>query len=254
MAPRADPATGARDDAASTTGSVAARVRALDWEALLATVDERGFATTGPLLGPEECAGLVALWDEQARFRSRVDMARHRFGVGEYRYLSHPLPALVRLLRRTLYHRLVPLANRWAVRLGSPDRYPDDLDTFLRQCARQGQTRPTPLLLRYEAGGFNCLHQDLYGAVAFPLQVTWLLSRPGVDFTGGQFLLVEQRPRAQSRGEAVDLTHGEAIVFATRHRPVDGARGAYRVSVRHGVSRVLTGLRLTCGLIFHDAE
>jgi len=229
-----------------------ARIARLDWAAIGQTLDERGFATTGPLLTPGECAAAIALWDDPARFRSRVDMARHRFGEGEYRYFAAPLPPLVATLRRRLYPRLAPVASRWASRLREAP-FPAGLEAFLRRCARRGQTRPTPLLLRYEAGGYNCLHQDIYGPVAFPLQVTLLLSRPGHDFTGGQFLLVEQRPRAQSRGEAVELGQGEAIVFATRHRPVAGGRGAYRVAVRHGVSRLASGLRVTLGIIFHDA-
>jgi hypothetical protein len=181
-------------------------------------------------------------------------MARHRFGEGEYRYFAAPLPPLVATLRRELYARLAPTASRWAARLGAGEPYPVELGAFLRRCALHGQRRPTPLLLRYEAGGYNCLHQDLYGPVAFPLQVTVLLSCPGRDFAGGQFLLVEQRPRAQSRGEAIELGEGEAIVFATRYRPVDGARGSYRVVMRHGVSRLTSGVRMTLGIIFHDAE
>lgn len=237
-----------------SAGGLPARVAALDWDALEADLDARGFATPGRLLTPDDCASVIACWDEPRRFRSRVDMARFRFGEGEYRYFAEPLPAPVAALRRLLYPRLARVANRWMERLGAPDRYPDDLDAFRRRCARHGQTKPTPLLLRYHAGGYNCLHQDLYGAMAFPLQVTVALSRPGVDYTGGQFLLVEQRPRAQSRGEAVDLGHGEAIVFATRYRPMAGGRGAYRTVLRHGVSRLLTGERWSLGIIFHDAE
>jgi hypothetical protein len=233
---------------------LAARLDSLDWAAAEASLDARGFATPGRLLGPPECAALAACWGEAGRFRSRVDMARLRFGEGEYRYFAEPLPPLVAELRRAIYPRLAPVANRWMARLGRAERYPEDLAAFRRLCARHGQKRPTPLLLRYQAGGYNCLHQDLYGPVAFPLQVTIVLSRPGADFTGGQFLLVEQRPRAQSRGEAVELGQGEAIVFTTRHRPVAGARGVYRAAVRHGVSRLLSGERLSLGIIFHDAE
>jgi hypothetical protein len=227
---------------------------ALDWAALEADLDARGFATPGRLLSPEECASVIACWDEPRRFRSRVDMARYRFGEGEYRYFAEPLPPPVAALRRLLYPPLARVANRWMEQLGASDRYPDDLDAFRRHCARRGQTKPTPLLLRYQAGGYNCLHQDLYGAIAFPLQVTVALSRPGADYTGGQFLLVEQRPRAQSRGEAIILERGAAIVFPNRHRPVAGARGTYRATVRHGVSRIRKGERLALGIIFHDAE
>jgi hypothetical protein len=243
-----------RSTGRASARSLQARIAGLDWAGLGLTLDERGFATTGPLLSPAECAGAIALWDDPARFRGRVDMARHRFGVGEYRYFAAPLPPLVATLRHELYPHLAPVANRWAARLGQAADHPDTLEAFLRHCARHGQTRPTPLLLRYEADGYNCLHQDLYGPVAFPLQVTVLLSQPGRDFTGGQFLLVEQRPRAQSRGETVELRQGEAIVFATRQRPARGTRGVYRVAMRHGVSRITSGLRQSLGIIFHDAE
>jgi len=181
-------------------------------------------------------------------------MARHRFGVGEYKYFAAPLPKPVAELRAALYARLAPLANRWTEALGLAERYPADLDRWLARCAAHGQRRPTPLLLRYTAGGYNCLHQDLYGALAFPLQVTIVLGRPGVDWDGGEFLLVEQRPRMQSRGEAIVLARGEAIVFPNRWRPVAGTRGSYRVTVRHGVSTIRRGERLTLGVIFHDAE
>ena len=236
------------------TGRLDGRLAALDWAAIEADLAARGHALTGPLLDAGECRGLAALWDEPARFRSRVDMARFRFGEGEYRYFADPLPPLVGALRERLYPRLAPIANRWASALGGKERYPDALAGLRTLCARHGQRRPTPLLLRYEAGGYNCLHQDLYGAVAFPLQATVLLSEPGADFTGGEFLLVEQRPRAQSRGEVVPLGRGDAVIFATRHRPAQGARGAYRVTMRHGVSRLRGGTRMTLGIIFHDAE
>ena len=233
---------------------LAARVAALPWEAIGAELDARGFATTGPLLDASECGSLAAGYAEERRFRSRVDMARYRFGLGEYKYFASPLPEPVATLRQNLYPHLAPIANRWMERLGARERYPATLAGLARLCARHGQTRPTPLLLHYTAGGYNCLHQDLYGAVAFPLQATVLLSDPTADFTGGEFLLVEQRPRAQSAGHVVPLRQGEAVLFATRHRPARGARGWYRAQLRHGVSEVRSGERYTLGVIFHDAE
>jgi hypothetical protein len=233
--------------------SLADRLEAVDWPAVEATLWERPYARLGTLLTPAECRDLAALWDDERRFRSRIDMERHRFGVGEYRYFARPLPRSVEDLRTLTYARLAPIANRWAEALGERERYPARLTDFLARCAAAGQKRPTPLLLRYEAGGWNALHQDLYGAVSFPLQLAVFLSRPGRDFKGGSFLLVEQRPRAQSVGEALSCSQGEAIVFANRHRPVRGARGFYRSNVRHGVSRVETGRRYTLGVIFHDA-
>jgi len=232
---------------------VAARLAELDWAALEAQLDERGYARTPPILEPEECRALVGLYGEAQRFRSRVDMERYRFGVGEYQYFASPLPDTVAALRTDAYPYLAAIANRWEAALGARLRYPADLAAFLRICAVQGQTKPTPLLLRYKAGGYNCLHRDLYGAVAFPLQMTWALSRRGVDFEGGENLLVEQRPRAQSRGEVIALEQGEALVFPTNHRPVRGARGTHRVAMRHGVSRIHSGARYTLGVIFHDA-
>jgi hypothetical protein len=234
--------------------AVAARLARLDWQAIADALDQDGYATTPPLLTAGECAALARLYADARRFRTVVDMARYRFGVGEYRYFAAPLPALVGTLRTRLYPRLAPIANRWMVRLGETTRYPADLATFLARCAAQEQTRPTPLLLRYTAGGYNCLHQDLYGAIAFPLQMTCMLGRPGRDFMGGEFLLVEQRPRAQSRAEAITLGRGEAVIFPNRHRPIAGARGWYRGTVRHGVSRVRSGERMTLGVIFHDAR
>ena len=234
--------------------SIATRLQQLDWAAIARGLSERGWATTRTLLTAAECADLIALYPEQRRFRSRVDMARFRFGEGEYKYFANPLPPVVLALRRHAYPHLAAIANDWSVALGAKPAYPADLDDFLAVCAEHGQSRPTPLMLRYEAGGYNCLHQDLYGDVAFPLQMTCLLSRPGEDFTGGEFLLVEQRPRAQSRGDVVPLTQGQIVMFATRERPVRGARGSYRVSLRHGVSRVVSGQRYTLGIIFHDAK
>jgi len=227
---------------------------ALDWPRLGQELDTLGHAVTDPLLTPDECDELAELYDDDARFRSRIEMRRHGFGEGEYKYLDHPLPGAVRALRADLYPPLAAVANRWAEALGAPDRYPAELDEFLAVCHHAGQTRPTPLILRYDEGGYNCLHQDIYGDVAFPLQVVVALSRPGDDYTGGEFLLVEQRPRAQSRGEAIALEQGQALIFPTRHRPVEGRRGHYRVTVRHGVSRLRSGRRFTLGVIFHDAR
>jgi hypothetical protein len=234
--------------------TIAGRLGALDWEAMERSLWEWGYAKIPPLLTPEECAALIALYADEARFRSRIDMARYRFGIGDYKYFARPLPPLVDELRTHAYPPLAAVANRWEAALGSRRRYPPDLDGLLAICRRAGQTRPTPLLLHYEAGGYNCLHQDLYGEVAFPLQLTGFLSRPGVDYQGGQFLLVEQRPRAQSRGEAIAPEQGELLVFATDSRPVTGARGHYRARLRHGVSRVTAGSRYTLGVIFHDAR
>lgn len=235
-------------------GEWSGRIARYDWERAHAALDERGLALLPRLLTAAECRALRALYARDERFRSSVDMERHRFGRGAYRYFSRPLPEPVQALRRALYPALARIANAWQERLGLPDRYERTLAGFLSRCRRAGQTRPTPLLLRYERHGFNCLHQDLYGRVAFPLQVTVLLSRPERDFRGGDFLLVEQRPRQQSRGEAVALRQGEAIVFPTRERPVEGARGPYRAQLRHGVSRLLAGERIALGVIFHDAR
>jgi hypothetical protein len=231
-----------------------ARIARLDWGAIERSLGEHGWATTPPLLAPAECEALIALYADERRFRSRVDMARYRFGVGEYKYLARPLPPVVETLRERVYTPLARIASGWETAFGSALRYPPTLAAFLQTCAEHGQTKPTPLLLRYEAGGYNCLHQDLYGDVAFPLQLTCLLSRPGEDFTGGEFLLMEQRPRAQSRVEVVPLEHGGVVIFATRYRPVQGTRGFYRATLRHGVSPVRSGLRYTLGVIFHDAK
>lgn len=229
------------------------RVAELDWDSIARDLDERGYAQTPPLLSPRDCDALVALYD-QGSFRSRVVMARHRFGEGEYQYFDYPLPPLIASMRTAFYPPLAQVANRWAEALGSVERFPAEHADFLSHCRAHGQCKPTPLILRYEAGGYNCLHQDLYGKVAFPLQVVFLLSRPGDDFTGGEFLLLEQRPRAQSRGEAIAFGQGEAVLFTTRERPVAGTRGFYRVNMRHGLSRVRTGQRFSMGIIFHDAE
>lgn len=230
-----------------------ARLARLDWPAIERSLWEVGYARTPPVLTPDECAGLIALYADESRFRSRVDMARFRFGVGDYKYFARPLPPLVEALRRHAYPPLAAVANQWEAALGTATLHPPDLAGLLARCRKRGQTKPTPLLLHYEAGGYNCLHQDLYGDVVFPLQLTAFLSRRGADYTGGDFLLVEQRPRAQSRGEAIAMEQGELLVFATRHRPVAGARGYHRGTLRHGVSRVLSGSRYTLGVIFHDA-
>lgn len=233
--------------------SIAERVEALDWRRIAADLDERGFATTGPLLDAGECAGVAALYPEDAPFRSRIVMARHGFGRGEYRYFAYPLPDLVAELRRLVYPRLAPVANRWAEALGDAARYPDALDPFLARCREAGQARPTPLLLKYGPGDHNRLHRDLYGDLAFPLQLAVLLSGPGEDFAGGEFVLVESRPRTQSAAEVVPLGRGEGVIFAVNTRPVRGTRGFYRAALRHGVSRVRSGARFTLGVIFHDA-
>ena len=230
------------------------RLARLDWAAIGDSLDAWGCARTPALLTPDECAGLRGLYAEEGRFRSRVDMARFRFGVGEYKYFAEPLPVLVGELRAHAYPPLAAVANRWEAALGTRVRHPGDLAGLRALCARRGQKKPTPLLLRYESGGYNCLHQDVYGDVVFPLQLTVLLSDAGKDFEGGEFMLVEQRPRAQSRGTVVPLAQGEAVIFTTRHRPAAGARGHYRVTVRHGVSRLLSGERYTLGVIFHDAR
>jgi hypothetical protein len=230
------------------------RLRGLDWAAAVRSLDERGHAVLPGVLRDAERRALVALWGDGARFRARVVMERHRFGVGEYRYFAHPLPTLVAALREACYPPLAVVANRWTEALRSPERFPPALPAFLRRCAEAGQSRPTPLLLRYGAGGYNCLHQDVYGDLGFPFQVVALLSRPGVDFTGGEFLLVEQRPRAQSVGEAVAMEPGDLLVFPNRLRPVRGVRGYYSARVRHGVSRVRSGVRYALGVIFHDAR
>lgn len=233
---------------------ISARLAALDWDRVQADLDTVGCAATGPLLTPAECADLTALYPDETRFRSRVVMARHGFGKGEYQYYAYPLPDLIAALRTPLYERLAPVANRWNTAMGIDIRYPDRHADFLARCHAAGQTRPTPLLLKYGPGDYNCLHQDLYGEHVFPLQVAFLLSEPGRDFTGGEFVLTEQRPRMQSRAEVVSLRQGEGVIFAVHTRPVQGTRGTYRVNLRHGVSRLRSGERYTTGIIFHDAK
>ena len=221
---------------------------------LLERLNAHGHAVLPRLLDARQCAELVAMYDEDARFRSRVVMARHGFGRGEYGYFAYPLPEPVARLRAALYPPLATVANRWAEAIGSGVRYPGTHDAFLARCRDAGQSRPTPLLLRYGAGDYNCLHQDLYGEHVFPLQVAILLAEPGVDFDGGEFVLTEQRPRMQSRVSVVPLRRGDAVVFAVNERPVQGSRGVYRVRMRHGVSTVGSGNRHTLGIIFHDAS
>lgn len=234
--------------------ALAERVAGLDWPAIQANLDAVGCATTGALLTAAECAALIASYEAENLFRSRVVMARHGFGSGEYKYFAYKLPDPVASLRAAFYPRLAPIANRWETLLSRDGTYPPQHASYLEQCHAAGQTRPTPLLLRYGAGDYNCLHQDLYGDLYFPLQVAFLLSVPGEDFTGGEFVMTEQRPRMQSRAEVVPLTQGEGVIFAVNQRPVQGTRGAYRVAMRHGVSRLRSGHRLTLGVIFHDAK
>lgn len=229
------------------------RLTTYDWAGIASDLDGAGYALLPKLLTPEECAGLAGLYSEEGRFRSQVVMARHGFGKGEYRYFKYPLPDLMGGLRAALYPRLVGIANAWNARMGMEERFPDDHAAFLARCRAAGQARATPLLLKYGPGDFNCLHQDLYGEVWFPLQVAILLSRPGADFTGGEFVLTEQRPRMQSRVEVAPLSQGDAVVFAVNNRPVQGTKGTYRVKLRHGVSRIRSGARFTAGIIFHDA-
>jgi hypothetical protein len=233
---------------------IAARVDAIDWTQATSELDAQGCAVLKQLLSPAECRQLAALYPDDKNFRSRIVMGRHGFGRGEYKYFSYPLPDLIAGLRPALYTKLRDVANRWNEAMGIEIRYPESHDAFLRRCHAAGQTRPTPLLLQYGAGDYNCLHQDLYGEHVFPLQVAILLSEPGRDFAGGEFVLTEQRPRMQSRPEVVPLAQGDAVAFAVHVRPVQGTRGFYRVNLRHGVSRIRSGHRHTVGVIFHDAK
>jgi uncharacterized protein len=234
--------------------SVEKRVAVLDWRAIEVELDAVGCAMTGPLLSREECAEIGGQYGSEGLFRRRIVMAQYGYGRGEYKYFTYPLPAVVAGLRAALYARLAPVANRWARALNGDGDYPDEHAVYLARCHAAGQTRPTPLVLQYAAGDYNCLHQDLYGDLYFPLQVAFLLSVPGHDFTGGEFVMTEQRPRMQSRVEVVPLSQGEAVIFAVNHRPLRGTRGSYRVTMRHGVSRLRSGRRLTLGIIFHDAK
>jgi uncharacterized protein len=238
---------------ASDRPTLEERLERVAWQGVEEQLDELGYATTGPLLSAEECRGVARMYGEAARFRSRIVMRRHAFGEGEYQYFAYPLPGLVAGLRELTYPRLVAIANRWQEALGLSRRYPEAIDAYLKACHAAGQKRPTPLLLKYGAGDYNRLHQDLYGELNFPLQMAILLSAPGRDFEGGEFVLAEQRPRTQLRAEVVPLGQGEAVIFAVNFRPTRGSRGFYRLAMRHGVSRVRSGSRYTLGIIFHDA-
>ncbi len=251
---RPDQGPEAKRQRARRPHGIGERVAALDWARITGEIDDRGYGLTGPLLTKAECGTLAAGYDDGALYRSTVVMKRHGFGSGEYRYFGYPLPDLIEGLRQAAYPRLAPLANRWMEVTGQPQRFPAELADFLDACHAAGQVRPTPLILRYGTGDYNCLHQDLYGDLAFPLQLAVLLDRPGTDFDGGEFVLTEQRPRMQSRAEVVPLARGEAVIFAVNERPVQGGRGPYRVKLRHGVSRLRRGQRHTLGIIFHDAD
>jgi hypothetical protein len=244
----------ARKSAQPASVDIAARVDALGWAQITDELDTQGCAVLKGLLMPDECRAIAALYPDDANFRSRIVMGRHGFGRGEYKYFAYPLPDLIAQLRPELYAHLHGVANRWNEAMAIDIRYPARHAAFLKRCHDAGQIRPTPLLLQYEAGDYNCLHQDLYGERVFPLQVAILLSEPGRDFTGGEFVLTEQRPRMQSRAEVVPLSQGDAVAFAVHHRPVQGTRGIYRVNLRHGVSRIRSGKRHTLGVIFHDAK
>jgi hypothetical protein len=238
---------------AGNRASLGKRLEGVAWAEVEAELDELGHATTGPLLTPAECRALIGLYGEVARFRRRIVMGRHGYGEGEYQYFARPLPEIVAELRRLVYPRLAGIADRWRAALGQGRPYPASLEGYLEACHAAGQTRPTPLLLKYGSGDYNRLHQDLYGELHFPLQMAILLSAPGQDFSGGEFVLTEQRPRGQSRVEVVPLARGEAVIFAVNFRPMRGSRGFYRVTMRHGVSRIRSGERYTLGVIFHDA-
>ena len=236
------------------TPGVEKRVAELDWQRIAGDLDAHGCAVVPALLAPGECKSIEKLYTAENLFRSRVVMARHGYGRGEYQYFAYPLPELVATLRTALYPGLAAIANAWNAKLNVDTRYPGNHADYLARCHRAGQTRPTPLILKYEAGDYNCLHQDLYGEHVFPLQAAFLLAAPERDFTGGEFVLTEQRPRMQSRAEVVPLTQGDGVIFPVRHRPVQGTRGIYRVAMRHGVSRLRSGHRHTLGIIFHDAK
>jgi hypothetical protein len=239
---------------AAVAAAIGPRVQALDWVAIAADLDAYGCATTGPMLADDECASLVDAYAVEGLFRSRIVMGRHGFGRGEYKYFAAPLPPTILDLRTALYPPLADIATAWNERMGIAVRYPREHSDFLDRCHDAGQTKPTPLLLQYGVGDYNCLHQDLYGEHVFPLQVAFLLSQPELDFVGGEFVLTEQRPRMQSRAEVVPLRKGEGVIFPVHHRPVQGTRGTYRVTMRHGVSRIRSGHRHTLGVIFHDAR
>ena len=241
--------------AAESSLEISKRIECVDWNAAEASLWARGFGVTAPLLTAAECVELTELYGDEKRFRSHIVMERYRFGVGDYKYFEHPLPEIVSKLRTSAFPHLAKIANGWAKALGeSTPPYPPEHAAFLKTCHQSGQKRPTPLMLHYEAGGYNCLHQDLYGEVSFPMQMVILLGQPGRDWEGGEFILVEQQPRAQSRAEVVRAEQGQAIIFTTHYRPVKGTRGYYRVNLKHGVSRVRQGTRHTIGIIFHDAK
>jgi len=230
------------------------QIESLDWQGIATELNDSGNALLKGILRPDECEALTSLYRYDEYFRSRVVMSRHGFGRGEYKYFNYPLPGILQKLRTSLYENLAPIANQWNQQMGLDIRYPVTHTDFIERCHKAGQLRPTPLLLQYHAGDYNCLHQDLYGEHVFPVQVAFLLSEPGKDFTGGEFVLTEQRPRMQSRPEVVPLLQGDAVAFAVHHRPVEGTRGNYRVNLRHGVSRLRSGHRYTVGVIFHDAK
>ncbi|MGH1145878.1 prolyl 4-hydroxylase subunit alpha [Bacillus pseudomycoides] len=230
------------------------RIFSLDWNSLQQMLDEQGYAAIPALLDVKQCNEIIDTYEEKGLFRSTVNMARYRFGVGEYKYYQAPLPDLLQQLREGLYPELAKTANRWLEQLNRSPEYPETLEMFRDQCHQAGQNRPTPLILKYEAGGYNCLHQDLYGDISFPFQVVFTLNQRNEDYTGGEFLLIEQRPRAQSRGHVITLNRGEGLIFSTQYRPVLGTRGYYRVALRHGVSTVSSGMRYSLGVIFHDAK
>jgi uncharacterized protein len=239
----------------AATQPIGERIDALDWTSVSDSLSQRGYVVTAQVLSPEECASLAGMYGDASRFRSQIVMERYRFGVGDYKYFANPLPEIVSSLRTSAYPHLAKVANQWAENLGDETpRFPAEHAAFLKICHKAGQTKPTPLLLHYEAGGYNCLHQDIYGEVAFPLQMVFILGQQGRDWEDGEFLLVEQQPRAQSKAEVVHADQGQAIIFTTRYRPVRGTRGYYRVNVKHGVSRVHRGTRYTLGIIFHDAK
>jgi hypothetical protein len=234
--------------------SVPQRIESFNWDAINVELDAYGAAVIGPLLSPEQCQTLINGYDNEDLYRSRVVMARHGFGRGEYKYFACPLPSVIAELRESLYPRLAEIANRWNEAMGIDVRYPAEHQAFKARCHAAGQTKPTPLILKYGAGDYNCLHQDIYGEHVFPLQIAFLLSKPSEEFTGGEFTLTEQRPRMQSRVEVVPLGQAMGVIFPVHHRPVKGIRGTYRVNMRHGVSRVRSGQRFTMGVIFHDAK
>ncbi|WP_339294201.1 2OG-Fe(II) oxygenase [Paenibacillus sp. FSL W7-1279] len=234
--------------------SLPQRIAGLDWTGIQGALDEQGYAVVPKVLLPDECAEIINTYPEEERFRSTINMARHRFGLGEYKYYQAPLPEPLQQLREGFYPELALTANRWLTQLGHEERYPVSLDEFLGMCHAQGQERSTPLILKYEEGGYNCLHQDLYGDEFFPFQVVFVLNEKEVDYTGGEFLLIEQRPRAQSRGHVITLEQGAGLIFPTNHRPVQGTRGYYRTTLRHGVGTITSGTRYSLGIIFHDAK